>query len=66
MNSGHSKIYAMTLASFPIYDSRVALEGTGRPGRSGRTLARRPDGVGAAVGAFMVGYQKFGLAARGL
>ena len=70
MNSGHSKIYAMTLASFPIYDSRVALEGTGGPGRSGRTLVRRPDGVGVAVGAFpalfMVGYQKFGLAALGL
>ena len=71
MNSGYSKIYAMTLASFPIYDSRVALEGTGGPGRSGRTLARRPDGVGVAVLAlqsalFMVGYQKFGLAALGL
>ncbi len=70
MNSGYSKIYAMTLASFPIYDSRVALEGTGGPGRSGRMLARRPDGVGVAVGAFpalfMVGYQKFGLAALGL
>jgi hypothetical protein len=52
MYSGYSKIYAMTLASFPIYDSRVALEGAGGPGRPGRTLARRLDGVGVAVGAF--------------
>ena len=60
----------MTLASFPVYDSRVALEGTGGPGRPGRTLARRPDGVGVAVGAFpallMAGCQKFALAALGL
>ena len=34
MNSGYSKIYAMTLASVPVYDSRVALEGNWRTGKA--------------------------------